>query len=403
MTTTIIITVCSLLLIAYLFDLSASRTRIPSVVLLLFLGWVVRQITDFSEIGVPDLTPLLSIFGTIGLILIVLEGSLELELNHSKMPVVTRSFFVALIPMLIQAFLLAFAFRYFGGTSLKMSLVNAIPLCVISSAIAIPSVRNLVSSRREFVIFETSLSDIMGVLFFNFVALNETFSIISFEMFGLQLLFMIGISFAATVGLSLLLSRIEHHIKFAPIIILVILIYAIAKVYHLPGLIFILIFGLFLGNLDELKQWKWVQRLRPEVLDSEVNKFKELTVEATFLIRTLFFLLFGFLIETSEILNAQTFVWAVAIVAGIFFLRVILLWVFRIPLSPLVFIFPRGLITILLFFSIAPEQAIPLVDKALLIQVIILTALIMMVGLMLQKNDDSQLLASENSDGETKH
>jgi hypothetical protein len=42
---------------------------------------MVREIT-FFDINLPDLTATLP--GTIGLILIVLEGSLELELNRSK-------------------------------------------------------------------------------------------------------------------------------------------------------------------------------------------------------------------------------------------------------------------------------------------------------------------------------
>jgi hypothetical protein len=37
----------SLLLVAYLFDLTASRTQIPSVILLLVLGWFVRETTYY--------------------------------------------------------------------------------------------------------------------------------------------------------------------------------------------------------------------------------------------------------------------------------------------------------------------------------------------------------------------
>ncbi|MDP1624069.1 MAG: hypothetical protein Q8M08_17225, partial [Bacteroidales bacterium] len=84
MTTTIIITFCILLLIAYVFDLTSSKTRIPSAILLLLLGWGVRQVTSFLGIQIPDISSILPGLGTIGLILIVLEGSLELELNKSK-------------------------------------------------------------------------------------------------------------------------------------------------------------------------------------------------------------------------------------------------------------------------------------------------------------------------------
>lgn len=49
------------------------------------------------------------------------------------------------------------------------------------------------------------------------------------------------------------------------------------------------------------------------------------------------------------------------------------------------FVAPRGLITILLFLSIEPSQTISLVNKSLIIQVIILSALLMMIGLMVNK------------------
>lgn len=389
MTTTIIITICVLLLLAYVFDISSALTKIPSVILLLLLGWIVKQTVELFNIHIPDLNPLLPIFGTIGLILIVLEGSLELELNKSKFSVIKKSSLNALLPMVALAFLYAFAFQYFGQVSYKMALVNAIPFCVISSAIAIPSVRNLSAFNKEFIIYESSLSDIFGVLFFNFIALNQIINAQSFGNFALQLLIIIVISFVAVLGLSFLLSRIKHHITFTPIILIVILIYAVSKVYHLPGLIFILVFGLFLGNLDELKRFKWIEKLRPEKLDKEVKKFKEITTEATFLIRALFFLLFGYLMEAKEILNPETIPWAAGIVLSLILVRWIALKFSKLPSSPLLFVAPRGLITILLFLAILPEQSISIVNKSLIIQAIILSVLVMMLGLMTAKKNET--------------
>lgn len=391
MTSAIIITVCTLLLIAYLFDLTSSKTKIPSVILLLLLGWGVRQLAVALNIRVPDLTQLLPVFGTVGLILIVLEGSLELELNRSKAPVLKKSFIAALLPMLIMSFLLAYAFQYFQtGLSLRDALTNAVPFCVISSAIAIPSVKYLSAGNREFITYESSLSDIFGVIFFNFVALTELNKSHSPLESGLQLLIMIGVSFFATVVLAFLLSKIDHHIKFVPIILLILLIYAIAKLYHLPALIFILIFGLFLGNLDELKRFRWINRLKPDELNVEVHKFKELIAEGTFLIRTVFFLLFGYLIETAEIINSDNFIWAAGIVAVALIIRALQFKISKIPMFPMLFIAPRGLINILLFLSIVPAQQIPLVNKSLIVQVVLLSALVMMIGLMAtgKKNEE---------------
>lgn len=388
MTTTIIITFCTLLLIAYVFDLTSSRTNIPSVILLLLLGWGVRQIADISDIQLPDLSFLLPVLGTVGLILIVLEGSLELNFNKSKIKLINKSFFGALLSMLFTAFLISLLFFLLGEYSLKKSLINAIPFCIISSAIAIPSTRNLISWKKEFVIYESSFSDILGVLFFTYVTINEVFNLNSFFNFGLQIIVMLVISLLATFGLSYLLSKIQHHIKFIPIIMLVILIYSISKISHLPALIFILLFGLFLGNLDKIQIFKQAERFHIEGLINEVVKFKELIVEATFLVRTIFFLVFGYLIETSEILNTSTIFLALGIVIIIFALRTLQLKLSKLLLKPLLFIAPRGLITILLFFSIEPTQQILLVNKSLIIQVVILTALIMMIGLMLKKRDN---------------
>ena len=186
----------------------------------------------------------------------------------------------------------------------------------------------------------------------------------------------------ATILLSFLLNKIDHHIKFVPIILLIILIYEISKIFHLPALVFILIFGLSIGNLDELKNFKWIQKFRPDLLNNEVHKFKELITEATFLVRALFFLLFGYLIKTSEIINPDTVPWALAIVEIILAIRFLQLKISGLPQFPLLFVAPRGLITILLFLSIATENQIELVNNSLIIQVILLTAIIMMLGIM---------------------
>ena len=391
METSVIITICLLLILAYIFDITSSKTKIPSVILLLLVGWAVKQGTEFFKIPVPDLNTILPVLGTIGLILIVLEGSLELELNKSKLPFIGKTTLVAIFPMLLFSFGLSYAFQYYGDISLKNGLANAIPIAVISSAIAIPSANNLLSKDKEFITYESSLSDIFGVILFNFITLNDTITTESVGFFIIEMFIILVITFVATLGLSFLLSKIKHPVKFIPIILSIVLIYTISKIHHLPGLTFILLFGIFLGNLDELKSNKLIQKLHPMLLNKEVHKFKELTAEIAFLIRALFFLLFGFLIETSELLNTETIVWALGICFGIFSLRFLSLKLFKINIRPALFIAPRGLITILLFLSIPASQKTDLVNNSLIIQIIILSALIMMIGLMSNKSEEDNI------------
>lgn len=348
------------------------------------------------QIQLPDFNPVLPVIATIGLILIVLEGSLELKVNRSKIGLITKSFFGAVIPILILTAAIAYGFHYFGGFDLRSCVINAIPFCIISSAIAIPSAVNLPEDQKEFVIYESSLSDILGVLLFNFVMFNEVYNAQTFGNFGLQILLILGISLVATIGLSMLLARINHHVKFVPIILLIVLLYTVLKIYHLPGLIFILLFGLFVGHLDKLKRFGWIGKLVSYNPEKEVELFTVLTIEGTFLIRSLFFLVFGYLMDMTELLNATTAIWAVAMVSAFILIRALQLAVSRIPITPLLFVAPRGLITILLFLYITPENSIVIANKSLIIQVIVLTVLVMTFGMMFTKTDTSD--DSENDD-----
>ena len=396
MTIQLIITISILLLLAYVFDITASKTKIPSVILLLLLGFGAKLVTESLNISIPNLNPILPILGTIGLILIVLEGSLELEINKSKLPLILKSSIVALIPLLVISFGIAYYLNHFEHLPLKLALASAIPIGIISSAIAIPSARNLLNNEKEFITYESSLSDIFGVIFFNFITLNDNIGSKTFGNFSLELLSMLGLSFVATLLLAGFLNKIQHHIKFVPMIILVLLIYGIAKLFHLPALIFILIFGLFIGNIDQLRHYKFIQKFHPVNFTKDVHKFREITTELAFLIRALFFMLFGFLIGLGDVLNSETILFALCITLGILIVRFMILKIFKLQTNPLVFIAPRGLITILLFLSIPKSQQIEQIDKSLIIQVIILSALIMMIGLMRYKKPQIENITESN-------
>lgn len=398
MTTTLLIGLCLILLLAYVFDISASKTRIPAVILLLGMGWLIRRVVEWTGTDFPGLSPVLPLLGTVGLILIVLEGSLELEVTRGKLPVILKALVMAVIPLLAIALGLAALVCAFTDASFVVALTGALPLAIISSSIAIPATRTASPHDREFVIYESSLSDIFGVLAFNFVSLNDHFGLREVGGFGLELLAILALSLVATIGLALLLGRIRHQIKFAPIVLIVILIYGIAKLWHLPGLILILVFGMFLANVTQLARLHWLRgrwqfyynaaitRLRVDVLHSEVHKLQELMVEATFLVRALFFIVFGYEIQTADLLDAHALVWSLATMAMIYLTRFVALKVARIPHSFLLFIAPRGLITLLLFLSIPAARLSPTLGKPVIVQVIIGTALMMVVGGLLQGN-----------------
>ncbi|MES2588183.1 MAG: cation:proton antiporter [Bacteroidota bacterium] len=393
--TIIIIIICCLLLFAYIFDISAAKTRIPSVILLLLMGVLAKYLALHFKVEIPNLSSTLPILGSVGLVLIVLEGSLDLELTSSKKKMIFKSVIVSILPMFALAFLLTYVFQLYGN-DFRSSLANAIPFCIISSAIAIPSVRNFSQKYREFIIYESSLSDIVGILFFNFIILNKVIDFQAIGSFFLQLIIIFFISLIAILVLSLLLKNIKHHVKFLPIIILIVLIYDFSKLFHLPGLIFILLFGLFLGNLSKLKEVKYFEKFDLDKLNKEVGKFKEMSSEFTFLIRAVFFIIFGFLIEIKDVLNTETLIWSGAIVASIFIFRGFQLFIVKLPNFPLLFVAPRGLITILLFLALDDSLKIDLVNNSLVIQVILITSFILMIGNLFTKKPKNEIVKEDD-------
>jgi Kef-type K+ transport system membrane component KefB len=385
MTNTIIIIICSLILIAYLFDISSKNTKIPGVVLLLTLGIFSRIITNNLSFRVPNLEPYLPVIGTVGLILIVLEGSLELEINAQKQKLFISTVKSAFLGLVLFSLVLTIGLYYLTNKPILTCLINAIPLGIISSAIAIPSVKNLSAHNREFVIYESSMSDILGIIFFNFLVLHNSFGLGTFTSFLLDLVIIIVLSIVASIGLGSMISKLTHHIKYIPIVTILILLYIITKIYHLPSLMLVLIFGLFLNNVhlikfDFVKKW-----INPESIRAEVNSFEHLIAEVTFVIRSFFFIMFGYYTNLEALLSLPDFVNALLILVFIFAGRYLVFTVLKIKTEPLLYIAPRGLITILLFLAIPASHQILEVNKGLLTQVIFLTAFAMMFGLVRHK------------------
>jgi potassium/hydrogen antiporter len=400
MDATVIISICILVLIAYAFDLTSKHTKIPTVILLLLLGWGVQQLSTAFHINLPGIKSLLPALGSIGLILIVLEAGLDLELNKTKKVLIANSAMSAIIPLIFLMIILGLLFSYYGETSLINGFVNAMPLCVISSAIAIPSVQNLDKTQKEFVIYESSYSDIFGVIIFNFFIANEVINLIGVGNFLLQIIIILLISLVASVGLAFLIKRIDHHVKFIPIIMMMILVYDISKIFHLPALIFVMIFGLLLNNLDELKRFKFIQNLEVEKLDKEVYRFREIVTEITFLVRTVFFLLFGYTINTTDLFNPNGLLIASGIIVLIFTIRFVYMKTSGMSKQmQFLFIAPRGLITILLFISIPDAKKIPFVNESLMIQVVLISAIVMMIGLMFN-NQIIEMLNKKSSEND---
>ena len=393
-TLSILIVLPLLIVFSYIFDLIARKTKFPSVILLMFTGILIRigtTVYGVNEFGFLD--NLIPVLGTIGLILIVLEGALELDITAEKFPVIIKGFLAAGVILILNIVAISLAFEHLLGMSVQAAVIYATPLSIISSAVAIPSSAGLREQEKEFVVYESTFSDILGIMVFNYAirqfetnqALVSAESLIAL---GLQILGVIVISLLITFCLFYLLQKIEHHVKFFLILALLILVYAFGKLFHLPALVTIFIFGLFLSNVKALLPDFMKQRLDIEATEKGLHEFHILTAESTFLVKTFFFLFFGFSIDVTAFTSADPFIYGLLIFGIMLGLRYgyFILTTFKITPSPLVFISPRGLISILLFLQIAEvgflKEVKTLVDERVLLVVILASMLAMTRGTM---------------------
>ncbi len=394
----IVIAISSLVVFSYVFDWLSKKTNFPSVLLLLGVGMTARWLAGYFDIIIPDLNPLLTIFGIIGLILIVLEGSLDLSISRDKIKLISNSLISALVILLLTAISVAVIIMWSTGHSFIISLINAVPFSVVSSAITIPSVANLGKNKREFLTYESTFSDILGIMLFNFIVINEVINFQAFSMFFVEIILLLVISIISTLALLYFITTVKSHHKFFMIFAILMIIYSFGKMAHLSTLLLIMFFGLVLNNnhlLAKFKFNKWVSVFNFPKLDSELKFMKSVTAEVTFLVRTIFFVIFGFTFDLN-LLNDQS-IW----ITGLFIVGSMLLirfMYFRFALKtnvlPEIFIAPRGLITILLFFSIPQEKIISEMGKGLLFFVIILSNLFMMAGLMIWKDSKNRITVS---------
>jgi NhaP-type Na+/H+ or K+/H+ antiporter len=385
---TFLIILSSLIVLSYVFDILARKSKVPSVILLLCTGIVLQVVATSFDVRLPGLRNILELFGIIGLILIVLEGSLDLKLSKNKLPLIRKTLLTATLTLLITAALIAWFVNFWLHVPYQVAIVNAIPLAVISSAIAIPSVSNLTPQKREFIVYEATFSDIIGIVAFNFAVQNEHVNVGSFVTLVVDLTSILLISVVCCLILLFFVDKIKSHIKFFLIIALLILLYSVGKKLHLSSLLMVLCFGLMLNNAALFIKERLGKYINLKTLQSEIVQLKQINGESAFVIRTFFFLLFGFSINLQDLFQLDVWVLGFTIFSIILLVRFgYLQYIARVPLIPELFIAPRGLITILLFYSIPAQYDIVGMNESVLFFVVLLSSLLMMLGLLLTRNN----------------
>lgn len=380
-----IIGLCVVIIISFFTGKLAKRTNIPSVLILILMGVGINQLLISFKIQ-PDFFSTLEVLGIVGLIMIVLEAALDLELKREKWPIIWKSFTIAALSLGLTSLALSFFIELFiPGIGFLQAMVYALPLSIMSSAIIIPSVANLSKYKKEFLIYESTFSDILGIMVFYMIIEN-----INVEGMR-QLSFAIGSNILVTLITSVVLSyvllyviqNIKGDAKFFLFLAVLVLLYSVGKLFHLSSLIIILMFGLLLRNHRVLLFGKLEVWLDDVKIDNVFEQFKMITIETSFLVRTFFFVVFGMTLPLAALLNWNVWLISTILLLVTYLLRFGLFYVIeRKDTRPQAFIAPRGLISILLFFAIPESLKSEGFQSGVLFVEIIATSIIMALSLI---------------------
>ena len=135
----------------------------------------------------------------------------------------------------------------------------------------------------------------------------------------------------------------------------------------------------FKGNLIHL--------LNEEKVNSVLYDMKVITAESAFVVRTFFFIIFGWSVYLGSLLSFNVLLIGLAILAVIYLVRGVILFLFKgknIVLE--LFLAPRGLVTILLFFAIPEKLSLGKDFEGILLFVVLVSCIIMAWALIVYKN-----------------
>lgn len=394
----LIIAASLIIILSFSFSELSRRTNVPSVLMLMLLGIGLKLAFDADG---DQFLSILKTLGVVGLIMIVLEAALELELKKEKMVPIAKAMGIALIGLIASTWVAALILHYFiPEMTMTKAWIYATPLSILSSAIIIPSVNGLREDKKEFHIYESTFSDIFGIMLFYFLTgqLEAGDHGSGIGGFAGNIVLTIVLSLVASYLIVLVFQNIKSHTKLFLLIAVLLLIYALGKKMHLSSLIIILVFGLLIANMKlffrgPLRKWLDFKKAK-EVYDG----LHVITMETAFVVRTFFFVIFGITISLASLKSVDVAIVSGLIILSIYAIRfVLLLPFFGKDILPEVFIAPRGLITILLFYNIPEAAEVVGFEKGILLFIIIGTSLIMTAALIYDKQRSGKAIRKVES------
>ncbi len=309
------------ILLGFVGEMFFSFTKIPSILFLMLAGLILGPIYHiFNQQLFIDFAPYLS---TLVLILIMFSGGLELNfITVFKSSI--YSMILILIGLFLSIVLVGSFFYIMGGGDVMQSLMLGTIVSCSSSTVIMPLLSNINASAKNktVIAIESTFNDafaiIILIVLINFAKISS--AAVNYLSTAGSLLYSFGISSVIAIAFGIIWfvllkyiskTKYAYSITFGGMLILYLIIHFVKG----NGAIAILVFGIVMGNEELLTRLK-VNFFKMSLKDSSIKQFN---YEFSFLIRTLFFVFLGVVVELSHIgweFADRLFIIIIMIVAG---------------------------------------------------------------------------------------
>lgn len=303
----IILVIGSLVFLSHFFVTLFEKTRIPDVIWLTLIGFILGPVTgivrpsDFGDVGL--------IVTKITLVVILFEGGLELKFGELKrfMPSAVLLTFTSYI---VTAFLVFGFLHYISGFPFSQCLFYAAVLAGPAPSVVMPLLKKLrlSDSAKTILSLESTLGEAFCILI-SLGLLESLHSSANFQGSQVGVFFSdITISFAAAFAVGLLtgalwsyllgkMRKLQNSLFTTPAFVFIV--YGIAEASGFSGPIAVLSFGVTMGNLKFLVGRLYSGKMPFELKAHSISEMK-FFAEIVFLLKIFFFVYLGLSIELTN-------------------------------------------------------------------------------------------------------
>jgi cell volume regulation protein A len=290
-----------LLIIGFLADYLFRKTSFPDILILIALGYLIGPI--FHIVNPSEIAPASQVIASLALVVILFNGGLDLEFAK-VISCAPRALLLVLVGIVLSmASTAAFAYYLMGwdftGSLLLGAIVGGTSPSIVMPLISRIKVQEEVSSTLSLEsAFNGAIVIVVALVILEVIATGQSgnAALVIVEQIALQIFLggLIGIIAGVVWLWALTLLEGETYDDILTLAIAFLLYFAVESMNG-SGVIFVLTFGLMLGNGIEVARFLGIKRT--VVIHELMKKFHS---QMSFLIKTFFFVYLGLMITFSQ-------------------------------------------------------------------------------------------------------